>query len=215
MREVQPTAGGPVIRVFYEQRQRPGPAREVPGTDGALLMVASQAAMALLGGFASAVLTTCSHRACTPQRETVMSKVQPTPTALVLATGCVYHEQRRTPGPAEQVPADHRAGGWGSHHAAIALLGEQARAPRDQAIGVSCSSTTAPPSCISGVYDVTADAAMPRLLVGAGLGKKCDRRRTAAPMIHAQRMAAEVITAQRMSASCQLGEQTSRRQLRT
>jgi hypothetical protein len=152
-----------------------------------------------------------------------MSNVQPTPTALVLetvtvgvlATGGVCYEQRRRPGPPEQVPADHAVAVMGGNHATIALIGRHARTPRDQAIATSCSSATAPPSCISGTYDVTADAAMPRLLVGAGLGKKCDRRRTAVPMIHAQRLAAEMITAERMPASCQLGEQTSPRQLST
>jgi hypothetical protein len=102
MRGVEPTAGGqvittggPVIRVFYEQRPRPEPATEVPGIDGTLLMVAGQAAMALVGGFASALLTTCSHRACTSHREKFMTKVQPTQTVLVLETVGVYERRRR------------------------------------------------------------------------------------------------------------------------
>jgi hypothetical protein len=221
MRGVEPTAGGqvittggPVIRVFYEQRPRPEPATEVPGIDGTLLMVAGQAAMALVGGFASALLTTCSHRACTSHREKFMTKVQPTQTVLVLETVGVY-ERRRRPGPAQRVPAGHGAAVIGGNHAAIALVDGHASAPRDQAIGMSYSGSTASPCCISGVYNVTPDAAIPRLLTRPGLGTKWDRRRTAAPMIHAQRMAAEVITAQRMPAGCQRGEQTNPRQLRT
>src|SRR5258708_40252327 len=109
MQEVQPRRGVLVIRDVYEQRRRPGPAKQVPGSNGALLMGASHAAIGLLGGFASAFTTKCSHRASTPQRETGMSKGQPTLTARGVLQA--FGEQWRRPGPATQVPGASRARG--------------------------------------------------------------------------------------------------------
>ena len=219
MQVVQSTPRRLVIKVVYEQRRRPGPAKQVPGNDGALLMVASHAAIALLGGFAPALFTECPHRAGAPQRETVMSMVQPTPTVLVTETVAVCKKCRR-PGPAKQVPGAHGAGVVGSCHADTALLGGHALAPREQATGIWRSSTTAAPDYMSGSCDVIVDAATSRPRTRPSLGTKRDRRLIAAQNIHAQRMHAhrmhaEAIPARRIQAHCQLGERTTPGELST
>jgi hypothetical protein len=106
MQEIQPTPRAPAVRVVYEMRRRPGPAKQVTGNEAALLMVASQVAISLIGGFASALLTACSHSACAPSKEKVMSAVQPTLIANVPVRSPVVvldaaRGQRRRPGPAQ------------------------------------------------------------------------------------------------------------------
>ena len=62
----------------YQQRRRPGPTMRRRINRAALPLGASRAVLAPVGGFGSALLAKCPHRAGAPYRETVMSTVQRT-----------------------------------------------------------------------------------------------------------------------------------------
>lgn len=106
MQEAQPTPGAPAARVVDERHRRPGPANQVTGHDAAFAMVASHMSIALIGGFASALLTACPLSGCTPPKGKVVSAVQLTlgrnMPVRAPALRSTTRERRRRPGPATQ-----------------------------------------------------------------------------------------------------------------
>ena len=205
MQEVQPTRRSLAARVAYELRRRPGPAKQVRGNGGVILMVASHVAITLIGGSASAVLTSRSRCVRGPQKEKVMSAVRrtliligPVPFQVLLWTfTSAVGEQRGRPGPAKQILDHPGTGVTVASDAATGRYAGHAIASHEQAAGIWQSATAAPADPASVPRHVIANMTLSPSISRIGNETQSDRRHVAFRWKYA-----ETISAQPIGANC-------------